>query len=424
MKKSFRSMIADADPKTLDRFFADVDNDAVPDDTVLRIQSKVIGSDKPKQTDWSFKKLAPVISAAACLIVVIGLAVGVGTTYKKAPSIPSGTTSETQRNTDSENTTGVHVPVGEQSDLIVSTESNVFDESDIKTDEQNNGLTDNTRQSEFSIEEQIVIDKVGDSIVFDKANDDSPTFLDYNPKWNEMSFKAEDISQSRTVEFGGKQITGVYSKSRFERYNSKRTDFYSSEEGYQFAVFAETGKIERLNFQNNAFFDNEANFTNQGMTMEEIESKARGIAESIIGDVSKYEHYVEQREPGTIGADYCFVTFYREIGGFRTSDYITVKMSLSGVPASVIVGDTGVLDNVLSVDINNDALISSIRDRVAEQVNGTDGYTFVDGSAAKQFLALMPEGDYCIVTEYEFRFSEVGVDEPYSSGVRVLTKIS
>ena len=65
MKKSFRSMIADADPKTLDRFFADVDNDAVPDDTVLRIQSKVIGSDKPKQTDWSFKKLAPVISAAA-----------------------------------------------------------------------------------------------------------------------------------------------------------------------------------------------------------------------------------------------------------------------------------------------------------------------------------------------------------------------
>ena len=89
MKKSFKSMVDKADPKTLELFFADIDQEKVSRDTVSRIQKSVLKQNAPKQNRSSLKRWIPVI--AACLVIAAGAAIGIGMLNRRspAPSIPS-----------------------------------------------------------------------------------------------------------------------------------------------------------------------------------------------------------------------------------------------------------------------------------------------------------------------------------------------
>ena len=89
MKKSFKSMVDKADPKTLEPFFADIDREEVPADTVSRIEAKVLGSNAPEKRRSAFRRWIPVI--AACLVIAAGAAIGVGMLNRRstAPAIPS-----------------------------------------------------------------------------------------------------------------------------------------------------------------------------------------------------------------------------------------------------------------------------------------------------------------------------------------------
>ena len=91
MKKSFKSMVDKADPKTLEPFFADIDQEKVSGDTVSRIQTSVLKQNAPKQNRSSLKKWIPLLSAAACLVIVVGVVLGVGILNRKSPAsvIPS-----------------------------------------------------------------------------------------------------------------------------------------------------------------------------------------------------------------------------------------------------------------------------------------------------------------------------------------------
>ena len=91
MKKSFKSMVDKADPKTLEPFFADIDQEKVSGDTVSRIQISVLKQNAPKQNRSSLKKWIPLLSAAACLVIVVGVVLGVGILNRKSPAsvIPS-----------------------------------------------------------------------------------------------------------------------------------------------------------------------------------------------------------------------------------------------------------------------------------------------------------------------------------------------
>ena len=84
-------MIDKADPKTLEPFFADIDQEKVPEDTVSRIQTNVLKQNAPKQNRSSLKRWIPVLSAAACLVIVVGVVLGVGILNRKSPApvIPS-----------------------------------------------------------------------------------------------------------------------------------------------------------------------------------------------------------------------------------------------------------------------------------------------------------------------------------------------
>ena len=91
MKKSFKSLAEKADPKTLDPFFADIDRDEVGEDTLSRIEAKVLGSSAPEKRRGAFRRWIPLLSAAACLVIVVGVVLGVGILNRKSPApvIPS-----------------------------------------------------------------------------------------------------------------------------------------------------------------------------------------------------------------------------------------------------------------------------------------------------------------------------------------------
>ena len=84
-------MVDKADPKTLEPFFADIDQEKVSGDTVSRIQTSVLKQNAPKQNRSSLKKWIPLLSAAACLVIVVGVVLGVGILNRKSPAsvIPS-----------------------------------------------------------------------------------------------------------------------------------------------------------------------------------------------------------------------------------------------------------------------------------------------------------------------------------------------
>lgn len=91
MKKSFKSLIAKADAKTLEPFFADIDREKVMEDTVLRIRKNVLAENASKKTGKTLKRWLPVLAAAACVLIVVGIALGGGLFSRKpqAPVIPS-----------------------------------------------------------------------------------------------------------------------------------------------------------------------------------------------------------------------------------------------------------------------------------------------------------------------------------------------
>ncbi len=84
-------MVDKADPKTLEPFFADIDQEKVPGDTISRIRTSVLKQNAPEQNRSSLKKWIPLLSAAACLVIVVGVVLGVGILNRRspAPSIPS-----------------------------------------------------------------------------------------------------------------------------------------------------------------------------------------------------------------------------------------------------------------------------------------------------------------------------------------------
>ena len=84
-------MVDKADPKTLEPFFADIDQEKVSGDTVSRIQISVLKQNAPKQNRSSLKKWIPLLSAAACLVIAAGAAIGIGMLNRRSPTpaIPS-----------------------------------------------------------------------------------------------------------------------------------------------------------------------------------------------------------------------------------------------------------------------------------------------------------------------------------------------
>lgn len=110
MKISFKTMINKADPKTLESFFADVNQEKVPKATFTRIQSSVLKQNKPKHTKFYCKRWASVLPIAACFVIVIGIGFGIYNHLVHTPVISS--TSESSNQAENQNVMDVNAPSG------------------------------------------------------------------------------------------------------------------------------------------------------------------------------------------------------------------------------------------------------------------------------------------------------------------------
>ena len=102
MKKSFKEILEKSDPDMIGYAIDSMKDDTVPEDAIVRIRERVAGSavfnDKSngltKNTSnrkrSTLKRWIPIISAAACLVIVVGVVLGVGILNRKshAPVIP------------------------------------------------------------------------------------------------------------------------------------------------------------------------------------------------------------------------------------------------------------------------------------------------------------------------------------------------
>ena len=98
MKKSFKEILEKSDPDMIGYAIDSMKDDTVPEDAIVRIRKRVAGSavcndksnDLTKNTSnrkrSSLKKWIPLLSAAACLVIVVGVVLGVGILNRKSPA--------------------------------------------------------------------------------------------------------------------------------------------------------------------------------------------------------------------------------------------------------------------------------------------------------------------------------------------------
>ena len=98
MKKSFKEILEKSDPDMIGYAVDSIKDDRISEDTLARIRNRVTGSavgndkssDPAKNTSnqkrSNPKKWIPILSAAACLVIVVGVVLGVGIFNRKSPA--------------------------------------------------------------------------------------------------------------------------------------------------------------------------------------------------------------------------------------------------------------------------------------------------------------------------------------------------
>ena len=98
MKKSFKEILEKSDPDMIGYAIDSMKDDTVPEDAIVRIRERVAGSavgndkssDPAKNTSnrkrSTLKRWIPIISAAACLVIVVGIMLGIGIYNRKSPA--------------------------------------------------------------------------------------------------------------------------------------------------------------------------------------------------------------------------------------------------------------------------------------------------------------------------------------------------
>ena len=85
MKKSFKEILGKSDPDMIGYAVDSMKDDTVSEDTIARIQNRVTGMAAGKKRSIAIRKWIPVVSAAACFIVVFGVLFFTGALKRMLP---------------------------------------------------------------------------------------------------------------------------------------------------------------------------------------------------------------------------------------------------------------------------------------------------------------------------------------------------
>lgn len=219
-------------------------------------------------------------------------------------------------------------------------------------------------KEENSFEEK---NDVYESLVMDVANDNTGISKENN-FWDLNSFEKTDISD-KTISVCEKTYTGHYEKSFVDKYNSYTTDFYCDENYIEFGLRSDTGELVLFNRMNAEFFDTEPYLDD----VNEPEQNAISLATKIAGNYVDLSDYTQIIEPSqtqykekygkTYTITYYVITFAKEVQGYLSTDFISVKVTSKGNLASIYMGDINAFENI-QFNIKNTNVNNSISKKV------------------------------------------------------------
>ena len=202
----------------------------------------------------------------------------------------------------------------------------------------------------------------------------------------------------------GYSLKGEYDRSIIDKYNSYTTNFYVCEDGIEFGIRDSDSKIVFINLMNKEFFDTQPYLDDIENSEEYCRSYASVIASNFINNLSTYKQIedepktqIKEKDGKTYSITYYFFTFYKDIAGYNSSDYISVKMTSKGSLASVIIGDTNVFEGK-SFTIDEEVLQQRVNDKIVNVYHNT-GYTIVDHTICDQKIVKAPDGHFYIISD-------------------------
>ena len=202
----------------------------------------------------------------------------------------------------------------------------------------------------------------------------------------------------------GYSLKGKYDRSVVYKYNSYTTNIYVCDDGIEFGVRNNDGKIGYINLMNKDFFDTQPYLEDLENSEEYCRSYASEIAGTFTKNLSTYKQIeeepitrIKQKDGKSYSITYYFFTYYKEVAGYNSSDYISVKMTSKGYLASVIIGDTDVFESK-SFTIDKEVLQQKIDEKV-EQVYSSSGYIVITHTVLDQKIGKAPNGRFCIISD-------------------------
>ncbi len=217
-----------------------------------------------------------------------------------------------------------------------------------------------------------------------------------------------NCARELTCDILGYSLRGKYDRSIIDKYNSYTTNIYVCEDGIEFGIKNNDSKIVFINLMNKEFFDTQPYLEDLKNSEECCRSYASDIAGNFIKDLSDYKLIedepitrIKEKEGKSYSITYYLFTFYKDISGYNSSDYISVKVTSKGHLASVIIGDTDAFEGE-SFTIDENVLHQRIDEKIIQVYNSTD-YIVVDHSIVDQKIVKAPDGHFYIISDLDIQ---------------------
>ena len=258
------------------------------------------------------------------------------------------------------------------------------------------------------------------------ANGVSGLAENYEYPWSDSTFQNNNAPSAMTATVLDQTYTGTYKYSLIEKLNSFTTDYYCTENGIYFGVRSDTKQATSLNLMSNTFFDTVPFYDDIENAEKYALAYAADIAKQYI-NIAEYEllpisSTVYENVKNGMACDMLFynITYAKVINGFKTSDYINVRITSTGHLAAWNLGDLGAFEGydpaTLSIEETN-ASISSALGQVAR--SGSNSYE--SHEVSNQKLTKLPSGEIVVYSTITVTCRDVE-NEQFKQGVAIITK--
>ncbi len=292
---------------------------------------------------------------------------------------------------------------------------------------ENNGEAITEDEQKFEKYQSIIADTVNGGVSIGPAEINL---------WEESSFYNEEYKENvsdATCQFGEKSYTGSYKHTKaVSRLASFDTDIYTTEDKIEFGLHEETGELVYIDFMSPSFFDSEPYLPDVSDPDAFAEELGTRIASEYI-DISEYDCYpttsytrTGEKDGKTYEIKYYFITFARKIGGYFSSDHISLKITSKGHVASMVLGDIGVFDGV-ECDVEKDLVDQSIHAKIDSALKAKyTAFEIKETSIEDQRIFIDRDGYICISNEVIVHFEHISPsdpEDPLYAGARIYTVV-